>query len=429
MSLILSRRKIIYFVFLLILFFLPVSYAQDGITPLSLDVKIYTDGSTLVTYRVECEPSAVRVNVSIFGETYGNLVIRDEEGLPLDSTKIDSVITVDSLGASELTIVYSTSDLTTKEGPIWDLNLSSPIRAKITLPQGAAILDMSDIPLDIGIVSGAQYVVLPSGEIYLSFILSLPNLDVEAQEAIDEAESYLTTLENQGYILLDAREELTSAQQLYENNQFSNARDMANQAIETADETVDLADAADVEIVGAEIKISQAEDEGRTVGLTQAEETLASAEAYYLQGLYLEASTAAKQAAQLALSADSPDGGNLLLYLSVLGVILVAVGVFYYIRKQREQETTSTRGVVSEFRSVNLEKIFQDHDLRMEDREVLRYLAENNGEAFATEIRDRFDMPRSSAWRLIRRLISLNIVEEVKVGNQSLVKIKGKYLS
>jgi uncharacterized membrane protein len=429
MSLILSRRKIIYFVFLLILFFLPVSYAQDGITPLSLDVKIYTDGSTLVTYRVECEPSAVRVNVSIFGETYGNLVIRDEEGLPLDSTKIDSVITVDSLGASELTIVYSTSDLTTKEGPIWDFNLSSPIRAKITLPQGAAILDMSDIPLDIGIVSGAQYVVLPSGEIYLSFILSLPNLDVEAQEAIDEAESYLTTLENQGYILLDAREELTSAQQLYENNQFSNARDMANQAIETADETVDLADAADVEIVGAEIKISQAEDEGRTVGLTQAEETLASAEAYYLQGLYLEASTAAKQAAQLALSADSPDGGNLLLYLSVLGVILVAVGVFYYIRKQREQETTSTRGVVSEFRSVNLEKIFQDHDLRMEDREVLRYLAENNGEAFATEIRDRFDMPRSSAWRLIRRLISLNIVEEVKVGNQSLVKIKGKYLS
>ena len=328
-----------------------------------------------------------------------------------------------------MTIVYSTSDLTTKEGPIWDLNLSSPIRAKITLPQGAAILDMSDIPLDIGIVSGAQYVVLPSGEIYLSFILSLPNLDVEAQEAIDEAESYLTTLENQGYILLDARDELTSAQQLYENNQFSNAKDLANQAIETADETIDLADAADVEIVGAEIKISQAEDEGRTVGLTQAEETLASAEAYYLQGLYLEASTAAKQAAQLALSADSPDGGNLLLYLSVLGVILVAVGVFYYIRKQREQETTSTRGVVSEFRSVNLEKIFQDHDLRMEDREVLRYLAENNGEAFATEIRDRFDMPRSSAWRLIRRLISLNIVEEVKVGNQSLVKIKGKYLS
>jgi uncharacterized membrane protein len=429
MSLILSRRKIIYFIFLLILISVPNSYAQDDITPLSLDVKIYTDGSTLVTYRVECEPSAVRVNVSIFGETYGNLVIRDEEGLPLDSTKIDSVITVDSLGASELTIVYSTSDLTTKEGPIWDLNLSSPIRAKITLPQGAAILDMSDIPLDIGIVSGAQYVVLPSGEIYLSFILSLPNLDVEAQEAIDEAESYLTTLENQGYILLDARDELTSAQQLYENNQFSNAKDLANQAIETADETIDLADAADVEIVGAEIKISQAEDEGRTVGLTQAEETLASAEAYYLQGLYLEASTAAKQAAQLALSADSPDGGNLLLYLSVLGVILVAVGVFYYIRKQREQETTSTRGVVSEFRSVNLEKIFQDHDLRMEDREVLRYLAENNGEAFATEIRDRFDMPRSSAWRLIRRLISLNIVEEVKVGNQSLVKIKGKYLN
>ena len=63
----------------------------------------------------------------------------------------------------------------------------------------------------------------------------------------------------------------------------------------------------------------------------------------------------------------------------------------------------------------------------MGDREVVRYLAEFGGEAFAYEIRERFDLPRSSAWRLIRRLAGLEIVEEVKVGNQSLVKILEKY--
>lgn len=417
-------RRLLLFLMLLLLC-IPSSYAQE-VTPRSLDVKIYTDGSTLLTYVVDCDPSNVRVNVSLFSRTYGNLVIRNEEGLPLDSTATDSGFIIDTLGASKLTIVYSTSDLTTKQGPIWDLNLTSPIKAKITLPEGAAILDMSDIPLDIGISSGVQYIVLPQGEIYLSFILSIPNLSAEAQGAIDNAESYFLLLESEGYILTNARQELSQAQQLYADNQYSSAKNLALKSMETADQTIGLADAANVEIVQAEINIGNARDEGRTEGLTQAEETLAAAKAYYIQGLYIEASTSAKQASQLALSSDRPDDGSLILYIAGVIIVLAAVGLVYY-RKSRKvesfQETTE-----HELKSINLEKIFKDHDLRMEDREVIRYLAENNGEAFATEIRDRFDMPRSSAWRLIRRLISLNIVEEVKVGNQSLVKIRGKYM-
>ena len=98
----------------------------------------------------------------------------------------------------------------------------------------------------------------------------------------------------------------------------------------------------------------------------------------------------------------------------------------------REKETpaaTPTPVPDAEEKAVDLEKIFNVHDdLRLEDREVIKFLAENNGETFATEIRDRFDMPRSSAWRLIRRLASHEIVEEVKIGNQSLVRIREKYL-
>jgi uncharacterized membrane protein len=84
--------------------------------------------------------------------------------------------------------------------------------------------------------------------------------------------------------------------------------------------------------------------------------------------------------------------------------------------------------VRSDREKVDLERIFQNHDtLKLEDREAIKFLAENNGEVFATEIRDRFDMPRSTTWRLIRRLKDLDIVEEVKVGNQSLIRIKEEY--
>jgi len=78
---------------------------------------------------------------------------------------------------------------------------------------------------------------------------------------------------------------------------------------------------------------------------------------------------------------------------------------------------------------VDLEVIFGDHaDLRMDDREAIRFIAECGGEAFAFEIRERFDIPRSSAWRMIRRLVGMEVVEEVKVGNQSLIKIRKRYL-
>ena len=63
----------------------------------------------------------------------------------------------------------------------------------------------------------------------------------------------------------------------------------------------------------------------------------------------------------------------------------------------------------------------------MDDREVLKYLAENDGEAFAFDIRDRFDIPRTSAWRMIQRLQRYEVVDERKIGGQSLISIKEQY--
>lgn len=205
---------------------------------------MYSDGSSLVTYDVEGDPTKVRVDLDLFGETYNNLVIRNEDGLPLDFTHRDTGVTVDSIGALELKIVYTTSDLTSKDGPIWNISLTSPLSIVIILLEGAGLFGMSDIPLDVGTINGNQYIELSAGKLYLSFILSSPNLSGEAQEAINEAEDYLSTLEAQGYILTDAREELSQTRQLYEADQFSEAKALANQSKELADETVDLADAA-----------------------------------------------------------------------------------------------------------------------------------------------------------------------------------------
>jgi uncharacterized membrane protein len=430
MGIILLRQKTTLALFIILLTVIPFTFAQDDTTPLSLLVKVYPDGSALLTYHVESDPTKVRVDVEIFGESYSNLIIRDEDGLPLGSTVTATGLTIDTIGASELNIVYSTSDLTTKDGPLWNLNITSPISTRIILPQGAAIFDLSEIPTDIGNIDGAQYIELPAGEVYVSFILALPNLDAEAQAAIEEAESYLSAIESQGYILTKARSELTQAEQIYESDQFVEAKNTALHAIVMADEAIEDAQSAATEIALATTVIEQAQDEGKTVGLPQAQNTMASAETYYNQGLYVEAKTAAKQASQLALTTEKPSGGNTMIYAGFLVLVVAAAGGYYYMQNMRKEEPqTASYPPETEVKTVLLEKILQKHsDLRLEDREVIKFLAETNGEAFATEIRDRFDMPRSSAWRLIRRLVSLGIVEEVKIGNQSLVRVHERYL-
>jgi uncharacterized membrane protein len=414
--------------FLLIIMMIPGISAQDEVTPLSLTASIYEDGTVDIVYTLECDPGQVRVDVDLFGSTYNNLVIRDDEGYSLDSTTNPTGLSIDSLGASELTIMYRTSSLTTKDGPIWDLNLSSPIETKILLPSKAAIFDLGDIPNDLGTEGGRQYVVLPAGEVYVSYILSFPNPREDAENAITDAESYLSSLENQGYILTDARQELEDAEALFDEESYPEALNAAEESLLIAGQIKAQADDAQAEITAAITAIAQANSQGRTDGLDQAETSLASAESSYENGQYDAAETSATLARTQAQSAEEPSGGNTLLYVGLLVVVAGAAGGYLYMQRLNEASVEVEVPVKNSIFKVNYNAIMADHDdLRLEDREVLKFLAENQGEAYASEIRDRFDLPRSSAWRLIRRLVTLEIVEEVKVGNQSLVKVREKY--
>jgi uncharacterized membrane protein len=75
---------------------------------------------------------------------------------------------------------------------------------------------------------------------------------------------------------------------------------------------------------------------------------------------------------------------------------------------------------------VNVKKILSRHPaLKKEDVAVIEFLAEKDGKAFEAEIRLRFpDMPRTSLWRLVRRLERLEIVEIKRIGLENQVQIK-----
>ncbi|HKU50091.1 MAG TPA: hypothetical protein VJP79_09090 [Nitrososphaera sp.] len=62
--------------------------------------------------------------------------------------------------------------------------------------------------------------------------------------------------------------------------------------------------------------------------------------------------------------------------------------------------------------------------LRPEDQDVLRYLADKEGAAFESEIRTKFQLPKTTIWRLVKRLEREELVEIRKAGGQNLIKLK-----
>jgi uncharacterized membrane protein len=77
-------------------------------------------------------------------------------------------------------------------------------------------------------------------------------------------------------------------------------------------------------------------------------------------------------------------------------------------------------------RGPKVEKIVEMHpQLNKEERSVIQFLAENEGKAFESQIRERFpEIPRTSLWRLVRRLEKLDIVKVKKIGLENQVELK-----
>lgn len=68
----------------------------------------------------------------------------------------------------------------------------------------------------------------------------------------------------------------------------------------------------------------------------------------------------------------------------------------------------------------------QATELRPDDVQVLNYIGEKGGKVFEQEIRSRFTLPKTSAWRQIKRLERLGYLKVYKVGSQNQIELLRK---
>ena len=400
-----------------------IVHCEAPYSPSELEFTVTSEGNVLVDYIVETDPTKLSIEIDLFGEIYQDLYTFDQEGIPLSYTWTATGVNLETLGSASAVISYLTPSLTNKVGAIWSLNLTLPVSSRIILPDGATIIDLSSIPLEIVNQEGRTSIIMEPGETYVYYTIDLIDIEIMAEQKITEATNAIDEGKTEGWILTKAESELQQAQNLFDQRLFEDAYDMAEQAMKTAEETITDANEAEAVIQEAENAIQYAEENRKTEGLDAAKTLLQSAKDKLDSGNYVGAKEQGNEALQAALEAEMPESSNLLIYGGAFLLLFTAAATYYFLKIRKKPEQ-----VVPTSRAVDLDDLFEMHpDLRVDDKMVIRFIAERGGEAFANEIREKFDIPRTSAWRLIRRLQRLEIVDERKIGGQSLVMIKEEY--
>ncbi|WP_455278329.1 helix-turn-helix transcriptional regulator [[Eubacterium] cellulosolvens] len=423
-----NRRIILWILLILVLSInssLTSVQAQQNYVPRELVLTVYADGVVMVEYYVGLDVKYPRIQVVLFGDIYEDLIIEDSNGIPLDYSLIENGVNVVSLGASSARITYFTSDITNKSARVWDLSLNSPINCSVVLPAAATIISLNQVPLTITVIDSKTLLIMPEGFLEISYLLGVAGTRENALFLITEAETKIQELKDQKIIATKAEDDLEEARNAFSIGQYADAELYAENAKQIASETETSAIQANNSIIECQNLIEIAKNEGRTEGLDHAETLIQQAKDQYTQGDYeksLELSAKAKFEAENAAT-PSILTSNYLWLIIIIAIIVIAAILSRRFKKQKIPEPSEEK------RIVNLKKIFDENPtLRYDDRKVLAFIAEKGGEALETDIREKFELPRTTAWRMAKRLQKEQIIDIQKIGEQNLLKIKEEFL-
>jgi uncharacterized membrane protein len=65
-------------------------------------------------------------------------------------------------------------------------------------------------------------------------------------------------------------------------------------------------------------------------------------------------------------------------------------------------------------------------EMRDDDKEIVKFISENDGQVLESELRKKFLQPRTTMWRAVKRLERLGVVDITKKDLQNMVKLKEK---
>ncbi len=342
------------------------------------------------------------------------------------------------------------------------------------LPPDSVLVDTEPMPV-VKTVNGQPLLTFSKpGSVTVSYAIGVLGTEDQANIAIQLAGVAITETRGQhpDIVLAAAEDLLQRAMDARDDRMFGEAEELAGQANDAAVNAGGDYVAAQSAIASADGQIDRAAGEGRDVAA--ARQLLEQANSEFAGGDYVAARDFADDAT--AAIGDRPPEPQMPASVIIAAAAAAAGGigvlVFLRMRKPPAQQlqrkdlpkvSNSSRVVAAirppemkemeepdseeeplEVSSVQAEpgtipesqidksvlgrivgRIIEERPhLRPEDQQVLTFLAEKEGAAFESEIRTKFQLPKTTIWRLVKRLEREELVEIRKAGGQNLIKLK-----
>jgi len=345
----------------------------------STKLQIYRDGVVRVTQTLIVNDTVPAVTLPLLNSSVNNFIVLDENQTVLDYD-IDGInLTVFTLGTTSVSLQYDTDSLTKKDFDVWTFLVDTPYNLTVQLPEESPVVYLSETPTLIDTEGNKITLSLFPSQWEISYILPLvPPADFQISD-LDVTPSEV-----------EAGEEVTVSVRI------------TNVGGQTGSYTVPLI-------------INQTTEDTKTVTLEKG--TSNTTEFKIIKqtpGKYNVEIAGLVDEFTIKAAFSNGETSNMIpveyFVAAAVAVAAILFAAFVLVRR----------------RGTNIENIFKMHPhLNKEEKDVIRFLAENGGKAFESQIREQFpDIPRTSLWRLVRRLEKLEIIKVKKIGLENQVELK-----
>jgi uncharacterized membrane protein len=106
-------------------------------------------------------------------------------------------------------------------------------------------------------------------------------------------------------------------------------------------------------------------------------------------------------------------------------IVLVFIGIIVRNKQKNVKPIQKDTTIRYQNNVLDIETIFKlKPDLREDDKELVKFIFDNNGEVLESDLRKKFLQPRTTMWRAVKRLEREGIIEIEKKDLQNLVKLR-----
>jgi len=172
------------------LVFLPAS-AQPQAN--SVTMEVHGDGTTAVTQVVSVNATDTSTSLQLLSSTIADPVVFDQNGSSLYFQVTGSNITIYDVGATEVTLEYATTALTSEQGALWTLEFTAYQNTTVVLPQQSTLTSVSGTPNQLSTADGSPVVAVAPGTWEISYGVPIEVSATSSSESGSAATSTTST--------------------------------------------------------------------------------------------------------------------------------------------------------------------------------------------------------------------------------------------